>query len=63
MTRITLGIPLEVEGALVRQRRIYGRSDGREDEGKDVGVIPTQVAGLIRAIDVALERLERMFKQ
>ena len=60
LTRITLSIPIAVEAALLEQKAIYGT--GAADKGQNVALLPHHLTGLIRTVDFALQRIERMLK-
>ncbi|KAG7089720.1 hypothetical protein E1B28_011375 [Marasmius oreades] len=60
LTRITLSIPIVVETALLEQKALYGT--GPPDASESVALLPRHVTGLIRTIDVGLQRLERILK-
>ncbi|KAI3604383.1 cre-dnj-16 protein [Moniliophthora roreri] len=61
LTRITLSIPVVVETALVEQKAIYGSGAGGKEESSGE-LLPRQLVGVLRALDVTLERLERILK-
>ncbi|KAF9256356.1 DnaJ-domain-containing protein [Marasmius fiardii PR-910] len=60
LTRITLSIPIVVETALMEQKALYGT--GPPDENQNAALLPRHVLGLIRTIDIGLQRLERILK-
>jgi len=53
LTRITLSLPVALEKALEEQNKMYGYD-------ATVALLPRQLSLLIRSIDVALERVERI---
>jgi hypothetical protein len=58
LTRITLSLPIALEKAMLEQSIDY-----RCDKGDvKVAILPRQVTLLIRGVDVALERMERILK-
>lgn len=59
LTRITLSLPLALEQALRDQQIAYGMYEKPRPEQP---IFPRQVTLLIRGVDVALERMERILK-
>jgi hypothetical protein len=68
LTRITLSLPIALEKALQEQRAYFGTMCSREGLGEDGGrekmkeqlLVPRHVTLLIRGVDTALERMERI---
>jgi len=57
LTRITLSLPVALEKAIQEQHAFeYG------DEKRKERLLPRQVTLLIRGVDVALERMEKILK-
>ncbi|KIY68854.1 DnaJ-domain-containing protein [Cylindrobasidium torrendii FP15055 ss-10] len=57
LTRITLRLPIAVEKAIAEQNIEYG-TQADDDAGKPL--LPSKVTLLIRGVDVALEKMEKM---
>jgi hypothetical protein len=72
LTRITLSLPIALEKALQEQRAYYfgtmysgeglGEDGGGREKMKERLFVPRHVTLLIRGIDTALERMERILK-
>ncbi|THV03179.1 DnaJ-domain-containing protein [Dendrothele bispora CBS 962.96] len=56
LTRITLSLPIALEKALEEQNKMYGH----RNQDTAVTILPRQLSLLIRSIDVALEKVERV---
>lgn len=70
LTRITLSLPIALEKALQEQRAYFGSmysgeglgEDGGREKMKEQPFVPRHVTLLIRGVDIALERMERILK-
>ena len=70
LTRITLSLPIALEKALQEQRAYPGTmysgesfsEDGGREKMKEQLFVPRHVTLLIRGVDTALERMERILK-
>jgi hypothetical protein len=70
LTRITLSLPIALEKALQKQEAYFGTMYSGEGLGQDGGrekmkerlFVPRHVTLLIRGVDTALERMERILK-
>ncbi|KAF8807078.1 DnaJ-domain-containing protein [Phlegmacium glaucopus] len=69
LTRITLSLPIAMEKALQEQQAYYfgamysgDRQDSRREKAKERLFVPRHVTLLIRGVDIALERMERILK-
>lgn len=61
LTRITLSLPIELERAL-QEQHAYEYGTQEESEKPKERLFPRHVTLLIRGVDVALERMERILK-
>jgi hypothetical protein len=63
LTRITLSLPIELERALQEQHAYeYGTREDENSEKPKERLFPRHVTLLIRGVDGALERMERILK-
>ena len=70
LTRITLGLPIALEKALQQRAYYFGTmysgdgldKDGGREKTKERLFLPRHVTLLIRGVDTALERMERILK-
>ena len=71
LTRITLSLPIALEKALQEQRAYYFETmysgeglgeDGGREKMKERLFVPRHVTLLIRGVDTALEKMERILK-
>lgn len=71
LTRITLRLPIALEKALQDQQAYYFRTmysreslgvDGEREKMKERLLVPRHVILLIRGVDIALEKMERILK-
>lgn len=60
LTRITLSMPIALEKALQDQHAFEYGADGKERVKERL--FPRHITLLIRGIDIALERMERILK-
>ncbi len=58
LTRITLRLPIAVEKAIAEQNIAYGADADNAEAGAPL--LPSKVTLLIRGVDVALEKMEKI---
>jgi hypothetical protein len=59
LTRITLSLPIALDRAVREQKELYGTNPV---DGDSTAVLPQRVNALIKGMDVALERIERVLR-
>ena len=62
LTRITLSLPIALERALQAQDVAAGSKHDSKEKGREKLLFPRRVTLLIRGVDVALEKMEKILK-
>jgi len=62
LTRITLSLPIALERALQAQEVAAGSKHDPKEKGREKLLFPRRVTLLIRGVDVALEKMEKILK-